>query len=136
MRRRIREDAVARPSAKELTERELEVMHVFWQHQEITANDARERLAEAGVDRAYVTVANLVRILVEKGYLKAVNSERPFVYKAIRTFDDVSKSFVGELVDRVFQGSHEQLLVHLLGKRRKLTASERSFLKQVLKEQE
>ena len=58
---------MARPAAKELTERELEVMHVFWDGGEMTANDARVRLAEAGVDRAYVTVANLVRILVEKG---------------------------------------------------------------------
>ncbi len=127
---------MARPTAKELTERELEVMHVFWDQQEITANDARDLLAKSGVDRAYVTVANLVRILVEKGYLEATNDERPFTYKPVRSFDEVSKSFVGELVERVFQGSRERLLVQLLGKRKKLTAAERDFLQQILKEQD
>ena len=33
---------MARPRAKELTERELEVMHVFWDRGESTAADVRE----------------------------------------------------------------------------------------------
>ena len=49
---------MARPPAKDLTERELEVMHVFWAGGDVTAADARDRLAEfeigvqvPGVDR-------------------------------------------------------------------------------------
>ncbi len=53
---------MARPRAKELTERELEVMQVFWKHGELDAVEARERLATAGLDRAYTTIATLVRI--------------------------------------------------------------------------
>ena len=71
---------MARPATKELTDRELEVMHIFWKHGEQTAQEARDRLETQGVERAYVTIANLVRILVEKGYLQAVNQERPFRY--------------------------------------------------------
>ena len=125
---------MAPPTAKELTDRELEVMHVFWPKQEITASEARDLLAASGIDRAYVTVANLIRILVDKGFLQATNSERPFVYTPVRSFEDVSKTFVGDLVQRVFQGSSQQLLVQLLGKRKKLTPAERQFLQQVLKE--
>ncbi|MCA9131202.1 MAG: BlaI/MecI/CopY family transcriptional regulator [Planctomycetales bacterium] len=125
---------MARPLAKELTDRELEVMHVFWEHGEVTAKEARQLLAKTGVDRAYVTVANLVRILVEKSYLKATNSERPYTYLPTRTFDEVSKSFVGQLVDRVFLGSREQLLVQLLGKQKKLSARERQLLESILQE--
>lgn len=126
---------MARPHKKALTERELEVMHVFWQHQEITAMQAREQLASAGKDLAYVTIANLVRTLVEKGFLEAANGTRPFRYRVIRSFEDVSKSLVGDLLQRIFQGSREQLLVQLLGKRKKLTKAEREFLKQILEEQ-
>lgn len=127
---------MAPPTAKELTGRELEVMHVFWPKNELTANEARDLLAAAGIDRAYVTVANLVRILLDKGFLKATNTEkRPFVYTPVRSFEDVSNSFIGDLLQRVFHGSREQLLVQLLGKRKKLTASERQFLQQILKEQ-
>ena len=59
---------MARPPAKDLTERELEVMHVFWKHGEATAALARDRLADAGLDRTYTTIANLVRLLHEKGF--------------------------------------------------------------------
>ena len=123
---------MVRPTAKELTERELEVMHVFWDGGEMTATEARACLAEVGVDRAYVTVANLIRILVEKGFLVAINDERPFVYKANRTFDDVSGSLIGDLIQRVFGGSREKLLVHLLDNQRPLTRAERRLLKQIL----
>ena len=122
---------MVRPSSKELTERELEVMHVFWDGDPMTAVDARDRLAKHRVDRAYVTVANLIRILVEKGFLIATNDERPFIYTPVRSRDDVSRSFVGDLINRVFGGSREKMLVHLLGGRGKLTAAERTLLQQI-----
>jgi predicted transcriptional regulator len=125
---------MSRPAARELTERELEVMHVFWTHGEMTAADARDRLAGLGLDRAYVTVANLVRILLEKGCLRQVSDERPYRYVPGRTFDDVSRRFVRDLLDRVFRGSREELLVKVLGEKR-LSARERALLEQVLKEQ-
>jgi BlaI family transcriptional regulator, penicillinase repressor len=34
-----------------LTERELEVMHIFWRHGEATAAEARDHLAAVGLDR-------------------------------------------------------------------------------------
>ncbi len=57
---------MARPPAKELTERELEVMHVFWESGEQTAADIRETLSKRGRELAYTTVATLVRILLTK----------------------------------------------------------------------
>ena len=67
---------MARPRAKELTERELEIMQVFWKHGEMTAVEARDRLAAAGLDRAYTTIATLVRILVEKEFSHAASRRR------------------------------------------------------------
>ena len=124
-----------RPASKELTERELELMHVFWENGSMTASQARERLVQKGVKIAYVTVANLVRILTEKNCLEAENDSRPFRYRPIRSFKDVSKSLVGDLMKRVFHGSREQLLVQVLSSRKKLTAKERELLERVLKEQ-
>ncbi len=126
---------MARPVNKELTERELEVMHAFWRRGEMTANEARDDLSDAGVDLAYVTVANLTRILVEKQFLEPTNDRRPFRYRPVRSFDEAARNFVGELVERVFGGSREQLLVNLFGRRKKLTAKERALLEQILKEQ-
>ena len=81
---------MARPKAKELTERELEVMHAFWQVGESTVAGVRECLADSGRDLAYTTVATLVRILMEKGFVEQTETERPFQYRPIHTFEDVS----------------------------------------------
>jgi predicted transcriptional regulator len=126
---------MARPAAKELTQRELEVMHVFWKRGELTATEARDQLALQGLDRAYVTVANLVRILLEKGFLEQINTERPFQYRPVKAFQDVSRSLVRDLLQQVFLGSREELLVQVLGNK-KLTSKERSVLEKILKEQE
>ena len=124
---------MARPRAKELTERELEVMHVFWTRGQSTAAEVRDQLAADGRDLAYTTVATLVRILTEKGFLEQTNAERPFLYRPVRSFEDVSGSIVGDVVERVFLGSREQLLVRLLEQRR-LTAKERAVLEAILRE--
>ncbi|HEY4312585.1 MAG TPA: BlaI/MecI/CopY family transcriptional regulator [Pirellulales bacterium] len=125
---------MARPPAKELTDRELQVMQVFWQHGEATATTARDRLAADGLDLAYVTVANLTRTLFEKGFLELTNDERPYAYRATRSFEEVSHNLVGDLLRRVFQGSREQLLLNVL-KRRRLTVKERALLRDILEEQ-
>ncbi len=125
---------MARPKNKEVTERELEVMHAFWERGESTITEVRDALAESGRDLAYTTVATLVRILYEKGFLDQTNDERPFRYRPVRSFEDVSKNLVGDLVDRVFGGSRDQLLIRLFDKG-KLTAKERQTLEQILREQ-
>ena len=124
---------MARPPAKELTERELEVMHVFWRRGESTVAEVRDELARSGLDRAYTTVATLVRILADKGYLAQTNAERPFRYRPARSYEEVSRKLLGEVVERVFRGSREQLLVRLMEQRR-LTARERALLEKVLRE--
>ncbi len=125
---------MARPVAKDLTERELEVMHVFWKHGGATAAEVRDRLAGAGLDRAYTTVATLVRILHEKDFLRQTNDERPFRYEPARSYEEVSGRLLGDVLRRVFRGSREQLLVRLV-EQRKLTSRERAFLEEILREQ-
>ncbi|MEM9658403.1 MAG: BlaI/MecI/CopY family transcriptional regulator [Planctomycetota bacterium] len=124
---------MARPKAPELTERELELMHVFWDQGPLTASDARDRLAASGRDLAYTTVATLIKILTEKGYLKQTGDQRPFVYQPLRSFDEFSKRMVRDVVNRVFHGSREKLLVRLLDGK-KLSAKERQVLKDILSE--
>ncbi len=126
---------MARPPARELTERELEVMHVFWDRGESTVAQARDALAALGLDRAYTTVATLVRILSDKKFLVQTNEERPFSYRPARSYEDVSRKLVGELIERVFRGSREQLLLRLV-EERSLSAKERSLLTQILRQKE
>jgi predicted transcriptional regulator len=124
---------MVRPSAKELTGRELEIMHVFWERGEATIAEVRDALASSGLDRAYTTVATLVRILNEKGFLDPIDDRRPARYRAARSFEDVSRRLLGDVLERVFKGSTEQLLVRLVEQRR-LTAKERARLRKILGE--
>jgi predicted transcriptional regulator len=86
------------------------------------------------LDRAYTTVATLVRILHEKGFLRQTNDERPYRYEPARSYEEVSGRLLSDVLKRVFRGSREQLLVRLV-QQRKLTAKERALLEEILKEQ-
>lgn len=125
---------MARPKAKELTQRELEIMQIFWSHGDQTAAEVRDVLDEQGRALAYTTVATLVRILIEKGFLEQTNEERPYRYQPCRSFEEVSGSMLGDLLQRVFGGSREQLLVRLLDQK-KLTKKERTVLEELLRGQ-
>jgi len=124
---------MARPPAKELTERELEIMHVFWRHGEQTATAARSHLAHAGRDLAYTTVATLVRILVDKGYLRQTNQHRPYVYRPQRGFREVSQRILSDMVERVFHGSRTKLLLQLM-EDHELSDTEREVLERLTQE--
>jgi BlaI family transcriptional regulator, penicillinase repressor len=118
-----------------LTPRELAVMQVFWKAEEtgeeLTAEAARARLCQSDCDLAYVTVANVVRGLHEKGFLRATNDRRPFTYTVTHDFQSVAGSMVRRFVDSLFGGSREEMLVQLL-RGRKLSARERAVLKEFL----
>jgi len=125
---------MARPRVKELTQRELEIMHAFWRGGELTATQVREQLAGVGRNLAYTTVATLVRILLDKGYLKQTNQQRPFTYRPARSFSDVSQRIVGDVVSRVFHGSRAALLLQLM-EEDELTDAERTILQRLVEEE-
>lgn len=126
---------MARPPAKELTERELEIMQVFWRGDKpLSVADVKDELARQGLERAYTTVATLVRILADKGFVNQLNDQRPFVFKPAKSYEEVSGRLLSDLVERVFQGSREQLLLRLVEQKR-LSAKERTALERVLQQQ-
>jgi BlaI family penicillinase repressor len=124
---------MGRPAASELTDRELEVMHVFWARGPATVAEVREELINGGLDLAYTTVATLVRIIADKGFIEQTNEDRPFRYRPARSYEEVSGRLLKDVVERVFRGSREQLLVRLMEEQR-LSKKERALLEQILRE--
>lgn len=118
-----------------LTERELEVMHVFWGSGEMSAQQARDQLEKVGRKLTYTTVANLCRILAEKGFLERCGSSRPFSFKQAKSFNEVSSNLVSDLVSRLFRGSREQLVLQVLQPER-LTPKKQRMLKELLQDLE
>ena len=73
--------------------------------------------------------------LVDKGFLSQVNEDRPFRYRPTRSFEDVSRSLLGDLIERVFRGSREQLLIRLI-EQKSLTAEERALIEATIREED
>lgn len=123
---------MARPKAKELTQRELEIMHVFWEQGEQSIADVQSQLSQSGRPLAYTTVATLVKILEEKEFIRLTNQSRPFRYRPAKSYRDVSGRLLKDLVQRVFGGSREALLMRLM-EQRKLSAKERELLERLVR---
>jgi BlaI family penicillinase repressor len=102
-----------RPAKPTLTEQELEIMKVIWKLDTATVRQVYETLLEHR-RIAYTTVMTMMNILEQKGYLQKEQAERAFVYRPAQPQKQVIRSMVREFVNRVFNGSAEPLLVHLV----------------------
>src|SRR5256714_5562891 len=96
-----------------LTAQELEIMKVVWRSGASTVRDVYETLLEHR-KIAYTTVMTMMNILEQKGHLKKSQKDRAYVYQATRPQKQVIRGMVREFVDRVFNGSAEPLLLHLV----------------------
>ncbi|HKF53341.1 MAG TPA: BlaI/MecI/CopY family transcriptional regulator [Candidatus Acidoferrales bacterium] len=102
-----------RPKHATLTPQELEIMKLVWQRDSATVRDVYEALLERR-KIAYTTVMTMMKILESKGYLKKRRQDRAFVYRPAHRKDLVIGKMIREFMDRVFNGSAEPLLVHLV----------------------
>jgi predicted transcriptional regulator len=106
-----------RPRKSTLTGPELEIMKIVWRLEKTTVRAVYEELLERR-KIAYTTVMTVMRTLEQKGYLKSSQDERAYVYQPTRPKNQVIKGMVKEFVDRVFNGSADRLVAHLLEDRR------------------
>jgi BlaI family transcriptional regulator, penicillinase repressor len=96
-----------------LTEQELEIMKIVWDRETVTVRDVYEALLERR-KVAYTTVMTMMKILEQKKHLKKTQAERAHVYQPTQPKGQVIGAMVREFVNRVFNGSAEPLLVHLV----------------------
>ncbi len=96
-----------------LTGLELEIMKIVWQRESSTVRDVYEALLERR-KVAYTTVLTMMKILEQKKYLKRTQAERAYLYRPAQPQRKVIGAMVREFVNRVFNGSAEPLLVHLV----------------------
>jgi predicted transcriptional regulator len=102
----------AKPRA--LTRLELRIMQVIWRCGSSTVSSVQ---AELNPPLAYTTVQTVLNILERKGRLKRELQGRAYVYSARVSQDRALGQGVRELVDRMFGGSSEELVMSLLKSR-------------------
>ena len=96
-----------------LTKQELEIMKIVWIRKTATVRDVYEALREQR-QIAYTTVMTMMKILEKKKFLKKTQQDRAFVYRPVRPKEQVIRTMVQDFVTRVFDGSAEPLLMHLV----------------------
>ena len=97
-------------------------MKIVWERRTATVRDVYEALLERR-RVAYTTVMTMMKILEHKGYLNRKQVDRAYVYRPAQPKNSVIRVMVRDFVNRVFNGSAEPLLVHLIEDRH-LTADE------------
>ena len=98
----------------ELSDSQLEIMDVVWQLEKCTVADVLRHLQQKrSISRN--TVHTLMTRLAEKGWLRIVeNLESGFVYEATASRESAQQQSLRSIVDTVFQGSAEGLVLTLL----------------------
>ncbi|HTW47611.1 MAG TPA: BlaI/MecI/CopY family transcriptional regulator [Acidobacteriaceae bacterium] len=100
--------------SKTLTRLELRIMQVIWRCGSSTVSSVQ---AELKPPLAYTTVQTVLNILERKGRLKRELEGRAYVYSARVSQDRALGQGVREMVDRMFGGSSEELVMSLLKSR-------------------
>ena len=107
-------------------------MKVVWTLGSATVRDVYDAL-RARRDIAYTTVLTMMKILDQKGYVKAARGDRAFVYRPVRARQEVLGGMVREFIDRVFDGASRPMLLHLV-KHTRLSDKERKALLRAIEE--
>lgn len=107
-------------------------MKVVWDRNRVTVRDVYEALLQRR-QVAYTTVMTMMNILEQKGFLKkTAGDDRAYVYQPARTRQSVMRAMVSEFVERVFGGSANPLMVHLI-EDRYLTEEDLDELRKIAK---
>jgi BlaI family transcriptional regulator, penicillinase repressor len=106
--------------AETLTRLELQIMQAIWKlgatrtSSASSVSDVQQALPQK---LAYTTVQTMLNILERKGKLKRKLRGRAYVYSATVTEDKASRHAVRDLVDRMFGGSADELVMSLIKSR-------------------
>ena len=103
-----------------LAEREAQIMDVLWEAGPCTVNEVQSRLPD---ELAYTTVLTMLRKLEAKRYVGHTEEGRAHRYHALVDRAAAQEGAIRTLIGRLFKGSTEALLLHLV-EREKLSAAQ------------
>jgi predicted transcriptional regulator len=93
------------------TDRELDIMGVLWSRGPSTVAEVQEALED---DLAYNTVLTMLKIMEEKGYVSRSPEGRAHRYASEVKREAAGESALERVTERLFGGSPEKLLLHLV----------------------
>ena len=114
------------------TKAELDILHVLWDRGPSTVRDVHEVLY--GSDGAgYTTALKLMQIMHAKGFVERDDSQRAHIYRAAISKQRTQKHYIADIVERLFNGSPSQLVLHALGSQPGASREELKEIRALLK---
>ena len=104
---------MARPASKYPTELELQILKILWQESPLLARDVQKSLATEGRKLARTSVITTLNTMVDKEYLSREMRANSFHFSPQITEEEVGHLVLGDVVDRVFDGSTSAVLLKL-----------------------
>lgn len=104
---------MARPTSKYPTELELQILKVLWQQSPLLARDVQASLASDGRDLAKTSIITTLNTMVAKKYLTRSKQGNMYLFTPRITESEVGDRVMGDVVDRVFDGSTAAVLLKL-----------------------
>lgn len=117
-----------RKKAEHLTPLELEIMQVLWETGPANVQIVQQRL---GRELAYTTVQTMLNVLHRKKKVKRTLKDKAYFYRPVVSHVQAKGHAVSDLVDRMFGGSAENLVMSLL-ETRQLTPEKLSQLNKLV----
>jgi BlaI family penicillinase repressor len=99
------------------TDRELEALKVLWDQGEATVREVCEAMNSAGEDLAYTTVLSLLQVMEQKGMVTHRREGKAYVYLPQVERETTLRGLAAGFLERVFDGSLDEYLVHAIGSR-------------------
>jgi predicted transcriptional regulator len=116
------------------TAAELEILHVLWSHGPSTVREVYDTLREKKAV-GYTSVLKFLQIMTAKGTVRRNETQRAHVYEACLPAEQTKRQIAGDMLQRVFEGSASQLMLHALAGR-KASHKEIEELRRLLDEYE
>ena len=116
------------------TDRELAILGVLWQRGPSTVRQVHEAL-QPDSETGYTTTLKLMQIMAEKGLLSRKGAGRSHIYTPAISQERTQKQVVGEVLEKVFAGSAEKLVMRALSAK-KVSAQELKRIRAMLDEME
>jgi predicted transcriptional regulator len=95
------------------TASELEILHVLWDKGPSTVREVLESLS-GKKSLGYTGVLKLLQIMTVKGSVRRDETNRAHVYEARRPAEQTKRQLATDVLQRVFEGSASQLMMHAL----------------------
>lgn len=113
---------------------QLAIMRVLWDHGEATVVEVHDELRVAR-DLAPTTIATMLGKMERKGVVEHRVDGRRFIYRPRVTEDQVKRSMVRQLTERLFAGNPAALVTHLIS-RGDIDPAELSELRRILEREQ